>query len=291
MEEIFKAIEAGKCLAFLGAGASMGYQLADGTSVPGLPSGSDLAKDLAAKCQYVNGHGYDLDKVAEHFLFRNNGDRIELETLLRGEISRIWEPRPIHTALAQLPNLRVVLTSNYDTLLETALTQHQRPITKNVYHPDSPKNAHFNGTIFFEESSREVILHKMHGSIETPGSLVITRSDYVRYLANMYDADRGMPEYFYKTMIPACTLLFLGYSLQDWNFMVIWEGVLAKYRNTGVKRKSFALVRGSTEFDSNYWLERNIKLINKDLTQFAAELAARFNLDIPQLGIKKTAPQ
>lgn len=38
-------------------------------------------------------------------------------------------------------------------------------------------------------------------------------------------------EYFWKMMIPQRTLLFLGYSLADWNFQVIWEGVLAALKD------------------------------------------------------------
>jgi len=41
------------------------------------------------------------------------------------------------------------------------------------------------GTIFFGE--KDLVLHKMHGSIDEPNSLVITQSDYIRYLANLHD--------------------------------------------------------------------------------------------------------
>jgi len=52
------------------------------------------------------------------------------------------------------------------------------------------------------------ILHKMHGCVTDPESMVITESDYIQYLTNLNDADRGMPEVFRKNIIPQYTLLF-----------------------------------------------------------------------------------
>ncbi len=120
--------------------------------------------------------------------------------------------------------------------------------------------------------------------------MVITQSDYIRYLANLNDPDRGMPEFFRKVIIPDFNLLFLGYSLEDWNFRVIWEGVLANYRDAGMDLKSYALVRNSSDFQREFWSDRKVKLIDCDLTDFARKLASEFNLEIPQLGITKTPP-
>jgi len=66
---IFNAIESGKCLAFLGAGACTSFQVDDSKEEPGLPTGGELAKWLAEKCEYSNGTVYDLLKVAEYYLY------------------------------------------------------------------------------------------------------------------------------------------------------------------------------------------------------------------------------
>jgi hypothetical protein len=128
----------------------------------------------------------------------------------------------------------------------------------------------------------------MHGSIDEPNSLVITQSDYIRYLANLHDLDRGMPEYFRKMMIPQMALLFLGYSLEDWNFRVIWEGVLSNQQLYGVQKISYAVVKQPSDFQKMFWFSRKVKILDGDLTEFAVKLAERFNLEIPQLGINKT---
>lgn len=284
---IFNAIEAGKCLAFLGAGACTCYRKSGEQEEPGLPTGGELAKWLAEKCQYTNGTTYDLARVAEYFLYTQSGDREPLERALQEKLNIGCTPRPIHTVLAQLTQIKTVITSNYDTLLEIELARYGRNPTRNVYNLNNSRAALFPYIIDFAE--KDIILHKMHGSIDEPSSMIVTQSDYIRYLANLNDPDRGMPEYFRKGLIPQRTLLFLGYSLEDWNFRVIWEGVLANYQIHGVQKISYAVVKAPSDFQKTFWISRKVKILDGDLTEFAVKLAARFNLEIPQLGIKKSA--
>lgn len=280
---IVKAIETGKCLAFLGAGACTSFKK-ETEEIPGLPTGGKLAESLARKCQYVNGKDYDLLKVAEYFLYKYNGDRGELEKAVSEEIQIKCDARPIHTVLAQLKQIKVMITTNYDDLLEQELRKYRKPKI-DVYRHRNATAGHFTYTTFLGED--EVVLHKMHGSVTEPGSMVITRSDYVYYLAHLHDVDRGMPEYFRKIMIPQCHLLFLGYSLEDWNFQVIWEGLLSDQMFKNPTKKAFALMKNPSGFQREYWRDRNIRTFDQDLTEFAKQLAGHFNLEIPQLGIEK----
>ena len=284
---IFNAIESGKCLAFLGAGAGTASHKNDRADEPRLPTGGELAAWLAEKCQYTNGTTYDLARVAEYFVYQSSGDRDNLIEALREKIQISCPPRPIHTVLAQLRQIKVIITSNYDTLLENELTKYGRRLTKNTYNPQYSRTGHFLGKAFADFKEGDVILHKMHGSIDEPESLVITESDYIRYLANISDVDRGMPEYFRKNVIPQSILLFLGYSLQDWNFRVIWEGVLAGRMPWDKQRVSYALMKNPQHFQIRYWARQQIDVFDEDLTDFAVKLAKRFNLEIPQLGINK----
>lgn len=281
---IINAIESGKCLAFLGAGACTTYKY-KGKKGTGLPTGGELAKKLAEQCKYSNGNAYDLLKVAEQYLYEHNGDRMELEKVIRKEIQKGCIPRPIHTVLAQLKQIKIVITTNYDDLLEQEFPKYERKLIKDIYKLHNPTTGHFRYTTFLEDE--DIVLHKMHGSIEVPGSIVITQSDYIYYLAHLHDVDRGMPEYFRKIMIPQCTLLFLGYSLEDWNFRVIWEGVLSGYAIQNPKKKAYALVKDPTDFQKEFWRDKNVRLFHQDLTEFSIQLAEHFNLEIPQLGIEK----
>lgn len=280
---IIKAIDSGRCLVFLGAGACTSFKH-KGKEIPGLPTGRQLAETLAEKCQYTNGKDCDLLKAAEYFLYKHNGDRGELEKAISQEIPINCKARPIHTVLAQLKQVKVMITTNYDSLLEQELDKYRKPIL-DVYRHRNPTAGHFSYTTFLGED--EVVLHKMHGSVKVPGSMVITRSDYIYYLAHLHDVDRGMPEYFRKIMIPQCTLLFLGYSLEDWNFQVIWEGLLSDLMFKNPTKKAYALMKNPGDFQKEYWRDRNIRVFDQDLTEFAVQLAGHFNLEIPQMGIEK----
>lgn len=282
---IFNAIESGKCLAFLGAGACTSFQVDDSKEEPGLPTGGELAEWLAEKCEYSNGTVYDLLKVAEYYLYTKSGDREPLEKAIQEKIQIGCKPRPIHTVIAQLCQIKIVITSNYDAILENELNKYGRNLIKHVYNPQNPKTGHFQGPVFFGDT--DIILHKMHGSIDEPRSMVITQSDYIRYLAYLNDIDRGMPEYFRKMIIPQFTLLFLGYSLEDWNFQVIWEGVLSQQANLNLNKDAYALVKNPSHMQTRYWAKRKVVVLDQDLTEFARKLAEHFNLEIPQLGIDK----
>jgi hypothetical protein len=282
---IINAIKSGKCLAFLGAGACTPFLDKEGKEVPGLPTGSELAKWLAERCEYTNGSTYDLAKVAEFFLYQQGGDREALQQAIQEKLLISCCARPIHTILSQLNEIKVMITSNYDNLLENELQHYNRILTKHIYDPENPRTAHFQKYPILGE--REAVLHKMHGSVESPWSMVITTSDYIHFLATLTDADRGMPEFFRKTMISQSKLLFLGYSLNDWNFQVIWEGVLSNYISNHTIKEAYALVKTPSPFLIRYWQRRNVIVIDEDLTLFATQLAKEFNLEIPQLGIAK----
>lgn len=285
---IIKAIEDKKCLPFLGAGASVNYVGKDG-EVPGLPRGGELGEKIAKDCGYRNGSTYDLPRVAEYHVYRASGDRHPLHKLIQTELAAIKQPRPIHTVLAQLHQIQFAITTNYDRLFERALDEQGRILTTDIYDQTSSTTAHFDCDPSPEPP--QIVLHKMHGSIDRPATMIVTQSDYIRYLANLNDRDLGMPDVF-RLAIPRKTLLFLGYSLEDWNFQVIWEGVLARHHANRTPLKSYAILKApddpdKAEFQRSFWSDRGVKLIYQDLTAFAATLAERFKLDVPQLGIRQ----
>lgn len=282
---IFNAIESGKCLAFLGAGACTAFRKNAHDEVPGLPTGGQLAEWLAEKCQYTNGTTYDLARVADYFLYTQSGDREPLIKALQEKLNIGCSPRPIHTVLAQLSHIKTIITSNYDDLLETELRRYGRALNRNVYNLNNSRAAQFPYIVDFAE--KDIILHKMHGSIDEPSSIIVAQSDYIRYLAHLNDPDRGMPEYFRKGLIPQRTLLFLGYSLEDWNFRVIWEGVLANYQMLNTRKVAYALVKNPSDYQKAFWMTRNVRVFDFDLTDFAVKLAEHFDLEIPQLDIRK----
>ena len=95
-----------------------------------------------------------------------------------------------------------------------------------------------------------------------------------------------MPETI-RSRLPSSTLLFLGYSLSDWNLLTIWEGVVASYPPRGDETQSFAVMKSVSPEDRQFFQKRNIEPMECDLTVLAVALAREFKLKIPQLNIPR----
>ena len=120
----------------------------------------------------------------------------------------------------------------------------------------------------------------MHGSVQCPGSLLITTYDYVKYIASWRDERLGMPKAF-RDLLLQNSILFLGYGLGDWNFRVIWETMIASFPGGRFPIQSYAIKKDVTKFESAIFASRNIELIDCDLTLFARALAEEFGITIP----------
>src|SRR5205823_7265928 len=100
--------------------------------------------------------------------------------------------------------------------------------------------------------------------------------DYIRFLAVAApDSKRGMPPLIGQ-MFVGSNLLFLGYSLEDWNFRALYKGLiepLPEYE----KPMSFAIQHRPSTFWADYWAKppRNVTIYDLDLYAFAAELRRR----------------
>ncbi len=163
LNKIFTAIKEGHCLPFIGAGASTSFKDKNGNISEGLPSGNDLAKKMTANGKQTKETNYDLLKSAENFLIMNSGNRSVLEKVVQDAIQIGCSPRPVHSVLAQLNQIKIIITSNYDTLLEDELRNYKRNLTIDIYSLQNPRAGHFPGKTQYAE--KEIVLHKMHGPI------------------------------------------------------------------------------------------------------------------------------
>ena len=130
--------------------------------------------------------------------FRNQLGDHELFSYLRKALGNL-QPAPVHSALCALP-IRAVVTTNYDTLLETAYRQENRPCSRDQ--GQSP--------IGLWNEAEEVQLLKLHGDIDSAGSIVLTEQDYFRFM-------HGHPAFKRKLCDSFChrTVLFIGFSMRD----------------------------------------------------------------------------
>lgn len=122
--------------------------------------------------------------------------------------SELYNPSSLHEVLLRLdPN--VIVTTNYDRLLERASKN-----GFNVHSYDSP------------DLARDIrvgtpTLVKVHGSVDAPSKLILTRSDYSRLRLTGTKVLEVLQALFLTR-----TALFVGYSFSDPDIHLLLENVL-----------------------------------------------------------------
>ena len=303
-------LSGGHVVPFLGSGASLGSRKPgdefDGNRPMVFPRSDELAEWLAEKSQFPERPAADLAKVASYFQVRGERD------LLREYLARIFRSQcagsAIHDLLADIRTPMLIVTTNYDTLVERAFQARGRPYHLVTYpDPENPENAasvlwwkpNATDPIAYQPSQlplsveTETIIFKMHGTVlDTKGreeweGFVITEEDYVRFLARMAGKGGGIPSRF-MLHLRNSSLLFLGYGLRDWNLRVMLEKLRRpiadrrEKRAAGVRRPgekpAWAIQRNPSVLEEILWQHRNVQIFNQDLTTFAAAIRASLRL-------------
>jgi hypothetical protein len=254
--ELLEQIQRGNVVVLCGAGVS--------SSEGGLPSGSQLAQELAQRAALGDVSSISLPEVAQAYELE-----MGLQSLLAYITSRVEEPRgaPLrtHHLIATLPFKRII-TTNWDNLLEEALREAGKPFVKVVRDSD----------IAYTDEEK-VLLIKLHGSIEQKDSIVITGDDYYDVLARRPETAALVRSYFSTK-----TLLFLGFGLADDDFKRQYQEVV---RHLGAhKRRAYAVQLDPSPLTVKFWERKNVQIIDADATQFLEALKE-------QLGFESAPPQ
>ena len=80
----------------------------------------------------------------------------------------------------------------------------------------------------------------------------------------------GVPSLIKERMADS-TLLFLGYTLEDWDFRTIFKGVVGTLPEHE-KLRSFAIQKSASEFWTKLWGKQQVEIYDVDLHDFAGEL-------------------
>ncbi len=291
LERLASHLLKGKCLPFLGAGAS-----AD-PNKPDLPTAARLSELLARKCD-LRWHEYiPLSTIAFYFEFFFARD--DLNDFLANQIGKsIIEPSEsieklveIITVVEERRGPLLVVTTNYDQHFEKtyeAATGRLPEVIvyKGGHNPnDRMAKLHAKADEWWDVGDRSA-LYKMHGCISDPSgqNLVVTEEDYVNFLTNALSEDeKKRVLHRVRGKIARGTILFVGYSLADWNFRVIFKATAE--REEARTTKSYAvqynpkaesemtdLERTRRDALVEFWGKKNVDIINVDGAQFMGDL-------------------
>ncbi len=288
------------CVLFLGAGAATDPKLPRENR---LPLGSELSASLAEKCGMASPEYIPLSTTA--FYYESFYSRDGLENFLKDEIGKFPASATIQQ-VAELAHLLeaaqkqlFIVTTNYDQSLENeynAKTADPKQQLRVIgYDGRTDPNDHDPKTVLnwgaikgpqehWQPVQAKTYLYKMHGCISRPQGMVITEEDYINFLTNAIAADpskRLLREVVSR--ITKHTILFLGYSLTDWNFRVIFKATAEKALADRTKTNmSYAIQKFVPESDRvtndrkrerwekmvGFWARKEVTIIDHDAAGF-----------------------
>ena len=286
---VARRLGTGSVVPFLGAGVNLVERPAkteweaDGY----VPSGVELATYLAVPYGYPEAD-LDLLRVSQWVDLVSSPRALVDE--LHGVFSREYRPNKLHRFLAELPGRlraegrpvcgQLVLTTNYDDVLELAFAAggepvdvvayearrngrrfvHQRPDGERVEIDDPARYREFA----LEE--RSVIL-KFHGDVNRDDSdrdtFVVTEDHYIDYLAG--ESVRALVPAYLMRRIRESDLLFLGYSMRDWNLRVILRQIWAEQ---GFSTGGWSIQLRPSEVDLRFWARQRIEILDVPLERW-----------------------
>ena len=249
-----------KLIVFVGAGVSC--------NVEGMPSWYGLIQKMAesikytkcatckkktAKCKETCNFydAYSNDEFLKIPQYVYNRSKKLYDRVLRDNIEHDRSiDAPLSNAILDLAPAHII-TTNYDKLIE---------LCKNVQRD--------NYSVIIDDkdlldSAKNKYIIKMHGDIDHPETIVLKESDYLDY-----SQKHVLIEMFVKSLLADHTILFLGYSLNDYNIKLIisWINYIrTQNKALSADKKVGYIVLDSkkiTKTQQKYFENNNIGVIN-----------------------------
>jgi hypothetical protein len=324
----------GQVVPLLGAGVNLAGRTADDRFERGqfLPDGEELAVELAKKVP-----GYPREVLGDLLRVSQCVDRKRGWQVLYGTLHQVFDhdypPTGLHEFLAQVPKQiaamerpprdshLLIVTTNYDDVLERALTAAEEPFDLVWYVAHGPETGKFKHqppgeaprliddpdqyVTPFDFSERSVVL-KIHGAIDRVAanndSFVITEDNYIEYLTRT-DVRRLIPSAL-LAKLRTSSILFLGYSLRDWNlraiFHRIWQEERLGWTSWAIRRPLPALdpelaqlpderekrrrAELEAELEEGFWNDRGVDILDVELRDYTTALRVATKLALESGG-------
>lgn len=304
---VTNAFRRGRLIAFLGAGVNL-CDRPDSVSWNSrtrncLPNGSELAEyireEFGCDCSAA-----DLARVSQYVAVTEGPG--PLYGQLHGIFDHDYEPTSIHRLLASLPaalrqkgypSSQLIVTTNYDDVLERAFAAAGESIDVVTYVADPPhqrgKFLHIKPgekpfLIDVPNQYRDLALGerstvlKIHGTVvrntatADDDSYVITEDHYIDYLART-DLAKLIPTAI-VSQFSRSNFLFLGYGLRDWNLRVILNRIWGEQK---LAYASWAIQLHPDDLDRRFWMRRGVEILEAGLSEYGGALKERIETLAP----------
>ena len=269
--------EQGKLVIFVGAGVSC--------NVDGMTSWNALIQNMAKAIDYSRcdtcRHRLEscentcllkddfstdeLLKVPQHVF---NKDQELYYRILNESIPAVTADAPLSSAIFDI-NPAHIITTNYDQLLESSKNIFCEQYQVIVYDKD----------LLNADKGKYII--KMHGDLSDASSIVLKEQDYLDY-----SQKHVLIELFIKSLLTDHIVLFLGYSLNDYNIKLIlsWLNYMRSQNGAfDVDRRVGYLILDQEIVDDtqlSYFSSNNIEVININSMPLIQEIPADLSNEI-----------
>jgi hypothetical protein len=243
-----------------------------------LPDWSELVARLADGLGIKPHQRLDYLDLAQWYL-----ERFGRETLSRLVCDTYSDPTRLptlaHYLLMSLP-IRHVITTNYDELLERALTAVKRYPVKVVHQEDVTLTSQGGG----------VLVVKLHGDVAHPEHIILSRDDFDEFFER-----RPAMTLLLEGLLLNQTFFFIGYGLRDPNFRQIHSRIARMLKNA--HRRAYATTfeasGDSGEYLRKQWKQKRMELLaiegetvadqQQEFLRFLDRLGDQVALETPRL--------
>lgn len=216
---LLKRIADGKCTPFIGPAINHPY----------LPTRRALASRWANEFGYPLENG-DLARVSQylavehHRYFPHDEMQRQIETAQKPDFAA---PDQAHAILANLP-LPIYITTNYDNLMMDALTHYRKEPRRELcrWNPHLRRSYPSLLETGYQPTAANPLVYHLHGHVDSPESMVLTEDNYLDFLANISSNEYNLPPRIQQALTDS-SLLFIGYRPGDWDFRVLFRGLVA----------------------------------------------------------------
>jgi hypothetical protein len=279
--ELLYAIHKGKCLLLLGAGASTLER--DGQA---RPCTEWLAGELAAQLRrdgkpLEESESGSLLYVASEYL-RHRGSAIALQGQVEGFYrEQAGQPSELLRLIAELP-FPLVINTAPDTLLERAWLSLGKDYRKAYYSLRKDRTKTEDEMLLDDPSPDCPLLYNLFGSVEDPGSLVLTERDRLHFIEDVIQNNNAIPITVLKQFWDDRIVLFIGFDFEQWHLRILPLKLFNRDKypeSVLVPNGGQALSAGAMVF---YQREYRMAFLPEDPLRFARELHRRWEARPPQ---------
>lgn len=220
-----------KLIVFVGAGVSC--------NVANMPSWNDLIREMAksikySRCAACRKKEKDCEKTCKFKDTYSTDEYLKIPQYVYNKNKKLYNQvlcdniqhdptidAPLSNAIIDLAPAHII-TTNYDKLLENC-----NSIQKDNYEVVISDRDLLNAT-------KNKYIIKMHGDINEPDTIILKEADYLEYTQK-----HVLIEMFIKSLLTDHTILFLGYSLNDYNVKLIMSWInYIRSQNKSLDRKT-----------------------------------------------------